>query len=118
MRDVLDERIRIGRDGIDLNAEKKGASPFIIHRNYEMGEKVFALGLALSDRHPEFNYRAWVHWMSDAEFFHSPDGVTVRHRDAFFCEQAAKHFWEMLKDHFGLPVRFRPFATIRSRVVV
>jgi hypothetical protein len=116
MRNLLDEKTRRARDGIDLNSDKKGYDPWLVHRSHEMAPDVFDVGIQLHDRSSRFDYKAWIHWMTDAEIHRTTDGVVIHHRSEFFCQHAARHFLETLKEFFGVPVRFRASYAIKDRV--
>lgn len=116
MRNFLDEKIRNGRNGIDMNMDKKGAPPVLLVRLHEMSEEVFELGCNIHEKHPEFDHKAWVHWMTDAEIDRFPDGIVIKHRSKFFCQQANDRLGDAIRDYYGTPVRFLPSRVIADRV--
>ena len=116
VRAALGRKVQRGIEGIDLNAEKKNASPFIVHRNFRMEEDVIRLGIDVAAKVSYLEPLVWVHWMTDAEVINSSQGVRVLHRSIFFCEQAEKSVGPALTTYFGKPVRFEPHPAIADRV--
>ena len=119
MRAMLERKIAAGRAGINLNSYKDntGRLPDVIRfYDHHMQDDVFDLACAMNARGIAVDFRAWVHWMTDATLSVTSQHVTVRHRSAFFCEHAAKELKESLERYFSLPVAFKPDARIKAMV--
>lgn len=115
LRTKLDERIRIGRDGMDLNAGKKGMPANMIYRNYFMSERVFDLGCKLAEIKP-IEPQSWVNWMIDAEIIVGTNEVNIYCRNGFFCDGAQKRFGAIMAEYFKRPVEFVADQNIEFRI--
>lgn len=115
LAEILDARIRQGREGIDLNRNKKGKDADIVYRNYSMSDGVINLGCKIAET-KDLSPHEWVNWMADADISIGRDEVKVYHRTKFFCDQANSRLGKLMAEYFNLPVTFVPTPAIEQGV--
>jgi hypothetical protein len=118
LRNFVDEKIRLGRNGIDMNCDKKGQPESLLFRNYEMSDATFNLGRDIQKSMPELDHKSWAHWMINTEIYHYGDHVTIYHRTPFFAENADKYLGNAIRKHYNIPVTFKADYSLNRRVEV
>lgn len=81
----------------------------------DMTPEVFNLCCALKDK-PSVTPHKCAAWLRDSTFEQYQSKVVFRMRSAFFCENAAFRFKDVLEAHFGKPVEFVPCPEIKAQV--
>lgn len=116
LAESVEKIIQLGRDGIDMNMDKKGAPQALIYRQHEMAEDVFDLGCKIHENKSELNHKAWAFWMMDAEIDRDTSGVIIKHRSVFFCQYADRALGNLLREYYGVPVCFKADRSIAAKV--
>lgn len=116
MQSMIDRIVKGWKNGHNMNSDTKGAPKRMLHLKKAMSENTKNIGVDVCNA-TGLDYRLWVHWMMDCEFFVNMDEVIIDVRGEFHLENIREKLGSAIGSYFaGKQISYRIDKNINARI--